>query len=149
MALKPRSIKVDDETWEAWQGHAKPRGVSVAALILEGMQRVMAVPDSAPQSSKPRKPDPTYEAVKQRLHGERDKARKDLAAARQEIADLKRQLAARLTDVPGPLSVRQAPIEGRPFKYDLPEGNVLEPKVSVAGEAVRFNPKRSWKESKS
>jgi hypothetical protein len=38
VALKLRTIKIDDEMWARWQARAKAIGISVTALIIQQME---------------------------------------------------------------------------------------------------------------
>lgn len=43
MSPRLRSIKIENETWERWQGEARGLGVSLTALIIERMDLVPAL----------------------------------------------------------------------------------------------------------
>lgn len=90
MALKVRTMKLDDATWERWQAEAKAAGISVAALIAKRME---AGPTVAKAKVKALEADivaiDKSVARVTKLTGERDAARDDLAQALSDIERLR------------------------------------------------------------
>lgn len=131
---KPRSIKVTDTMWSAWQAAAQDEDVSVAALIIGRME-----PRPVREANE--------EAVGRRLFDERNEARQELLEAgqvvgklREEIADLKKRLAAKPAMHPGSPNERQVR-QREPKKgsiASLPSIKGL-PVYTGRGEAVTFN----------
>lgn len=90
MALKVRTMKLDDATWERWQAEAKAAGISVAALIAKRMEAGPAVAKAKVKALEAdiAALDKSVARVT-KLTGERDAARDDLAQALSDIERLR------------------------------------------------------------
>lgn len=96
---KPRSIKITDTMWSAWQAKAKAEGVSVAAFIIGRAAGVLPSPAivvtaSADQLASLQEDLAQAKADIEGFRAARDTYIDKINRADAEIADLKKRLAA-------------------------------------------------------
>ena len=134
---KPRSIKVTDAMWLAWQGLAKSKGISVASLIIGGVE---AVPVLHRQIAELAEAGDAARGLLAAKDGE-------IAALQTDVANLKRELAKR------PLAVERHHLNEvtRPSMTPIDPSDPTSEKVvakvlPVAG--VQFERQPTWWEKK-
>lgn len=81
MALKARSIKIDDDVWAAWQAEARAAGVSLTALITARMTAKAARPEKVIRPTKPVAVVSQVPAPKPPIDADREYRRKLLTGA--------------------------------------------------------------------
>lgn len=139
MALKVRTMKLDDATWERWQARAAVASTSVAALIIASMEGAEAAHS-------------VIDGLKACVEPLRDRVlelTKAIQAKDARIAVLEREIIARAKPISGALAALRADPAMKAIdpKVHHVSGPVLADAVprAVEGQAVGFNPKKSWK----
>lgn len=139
MALKVRTMKLDNATWERWQVRAAVASTSVAALIIASMEGAEAAHS-------------VIDGLKACVEPLRDRVlelTKAIQAKDARIAALEREIIARAKPISGALAALRADPAMKAIdpKVHHVSGPVLADAVprAVEGQAVGFNPKKSWK----
>ena len=129
-------MRVPNAVLEAWKVRAAVGGTSVAALIIKSMEG-----DDAAV--------PVLHRQIERLDETNDAMRKAIAVKDARIAALEREIIARAKPISGALAALRADPAMKAIdpKVHHVSGPVLADAVprAVSGQAVGFNPKKSWK----
>lgn len=121
--LKPRSLKISDLMWVAWQARAKVRGISLTALIIERMENDTQVRIAVLEADKASLNDLLENAlaIGTRAHERIAYLEKEIEALRRERHDVDVRLLRRGPPLPADIDQKVHHSAGPVMKSAIPQ----------------------------